>query len=256
MGRCSIAHAWYVMSVSDYSISPLMSCSVFPAVSMQLRVDQVHRFSDIAYTHLPFANQTTGGLPKPDSDPLSNQECYYMYFNWVCGGANGTANSTNTTFATSWGTSVSLAKPVSMRPKGVIYTFARSGRIHLLSDMLLSVRANFNDIWEYPVVVFHQDLTDAEIKAATQAYGTGIVVRKVDILSASEQAVIERLNVPARHECGNTSIFQRALHKFLTIDVIEHLPEYDWFWRIGDSGRLAEPVSYDIFHKMELEGKT
>lgn len=221
---------------------------------MMLPLKQVHRFSDVAYAHLPFVNQSTGGLPKPDSNPLSNQDCYYMYFNWVCGGVNGTHNATNSTFTTSWGTSVSLAKPVSVRPKAVIYTFAQTGRTALLAEMLVSVRTNFNDIWEYPVVVFHQDLTEAEIESVGAAYGDGIKFRKIEILPPTERAVIDRLQAPTVHECGESSIFQRALHKFLAIDVIDLLPEYDWFWRIGDNGRLVDPVPYDIFHKMQLEG--
>jgi hypothetical protein len=228
---------------------------LWSAVSMLLPVKYVHRFSDVAYAHLPFVNQTAGGLPKPDSDPLSAQACYYMYFNWVCGRINGTHNATNSTFATSWGTSVSLAKPVKARPKAVIYTFAHSGRSHQLSEMLVSVRTNFNDIWDYPVVVFHEDLTEAEISSVNKAYGGGVEFKKVAILPPSEKAAIERLNAPSRHECGDSSIFQRALHKFLAIDVINHLSQYDWFWRIGDNGRLAAPLPYDIFHKMELEGK-
>ena len=72
-------------------------------LALSLDLSEVHCFSDLAYTHLPFVDQTAVGLPTPgvvgETQRYDGGTCELTLFSgWVCTGlyANGT-NSTNGT---------------------------------------------------------------------------------------------------------------------------------------------------------------
>lgn len=72
-------------------------------LALSLDLSEVHCFSDLAYTHLPFVDQTAVGLPTPgvvgETQRYDGGTCELTLFSgWVCTGlyANGT-NGTNGT---------------------------------------------------------------------------------------------------------------------------------------------------------------
>jgi len=87
-------------------------------MSMILRKDQVHIFSDIGYTHEPFIRQSPSGLPHPQNGFLS------MHNSEIIG-------RRNTSFA--W-----FRAEFFSQEKGVMFTFARHGRETLLGRTIRS----------------------------------------------------------------------------------------------------------------------
>ena len=78
-------------------------------VSMLIGLDKLHRFADVAYTHTPFVNQSSSGIPPPGNHPLLSRKDYdCVYFgSWRCnstgeGVGQGLANQrTGISFASS-----------------------------------------------------------------------------------------------------------------------------------------------------------
>jgi hypothetical protein len=151
-------------------------------ISMIVPKEQLHVFTDLAYRHLPFVNQTASGLPKPSTDPLMHENCEYWYNEWRC--IHSASNKSNNSLsAPRWGASTSVSRSINAQIRGVIFTFTQHGRITLLTRMLLSLYEQFNDYWQYPVVVYHSDLDETdELQLVRDVNRTGTLqLRKASI---------------------------------------------------------------------------
>ena len=125
-------------------------------VLLGVPLHRVHAFTDIAYRHDPFVNQTASGLPKPKSDPFAiSSKCVY-YDQWRCGNFTNTTNFTQIAVPygplhPQWSRDIYLRTPMvpSLKTspvsspylksipynKKIIYTFAHADRSHLLAGM-------------------------------------------------------------------------------------------------------------------------
>jgi hypothetical protein len=252
------------------------------AVSMILRVDQVHSFSDIGYYH-QWLNQTSRGLPPPHADPFATVVCVY-YDRWICSPANGT-NSTNATFALaapSWsksaggaqkqqhfftrigsvspGSSLQLLDVVKGNQRGVLYTFAMRNREEEVANTLISLYSGFTKQFEYPIVIFYSasseprfdrskviDLVGKEIATAVRFVG----VNTVQYYPKNQWKNI------SSYSCVETDREMYGIIKFLQFDAVLRLSYmgYEWFFRFDESSSFSKPVKYDIFQALALEGK-
>ena len=100
-------------------------------MSMILRKDQVHIFSDIGYTHEPFIRQSPSGLPHPQSGFLSNLDCNY-FDGWHCHATN------KRNFSISRLGTESIFKiglDYISQENGVMFTFAHPGRESHLGEL-------------------------------------------------------------------------------------------------------------------------
>jgi hypothetical protein len=163
-------------------------------ISMILKVEQVHSFSDVGYYHF-MLNQTSQGLARPNTDPFATVVCVY-YDRWICSPTNGT-NATNAKFALAapeWNNDAAktgqanlgavrqhffsrigglvphsgadasdqeslmemgLLDLVKATQRGVLFTFTMRGRERELAATLTSFYDNFLKDYRYPVTVFY-----------------------------------------------------------------------------------------------------
>ena len=120
---------------------------------------RMHSFVDIAYRHLPFADQRPSGLPKPKSDPFElGNKCVY-YEQWRCGNSTNSSNSSHIFLPhgplhPQWSPDI-LAAPLKQHSPGskvssrsaqsisyqkkIIYTFAHSYRTRVLAGLLVCI---------------------------------------------------------------------------------------------------------------------
>lgn len=139
------------------------------AVSMIFGLNEIHRFSDIGYRHDPFVRQLPAGLPKPDMNPLREDDLTCVFYDqWVCTPRHLSGNSSNATNATFGWDVTALQSPAWARPptdetevldeeatsssssstevaeipaedakhKGVLFTFAGAGHENLVAGIL------------------------------------------------------------------------------------------------------------------------
>jgi hypothetical protein len=137
------------------------------AVAMMYRLNEIHRFSDVGYRHDPFVRQLPSGLPKPDMNPLREDDVSCVFYDqWVCTPRHLSGNSSNATNATFGWDVTALQSPAWARPpieepenaedetvsagqskamveipiedanhKGVLYTFGGAGHENLVAGM-------------------------------------------------------------------------------------------------------------------------
>jgi hypothetical protein len=250
------------------------------AISMILKVDQVHSFSDMGYYHF-MLNQTSRGLPPPNTDPFATVVCVY-YDRWICSAANGT-NSTNATFALaapSWGdtttgkqqhfftrigavspgSSLQLLDVVKGNQRGVLYTFAMRSREEHLANTLISLYNSFTKQFAYPIVVFYSAFSEPR-------FDRGRVIELVgrDIASSLRFAGVNTVQFYPQNQWKNISSYRcvepdkemYGIIKFLQFDAVQRLSYmgYEWFFRFDESSQFTKPIKFDIFQALALEGK-
>jgi hypothetical protein len=257
-------------------------------VSMILKVEQVHSFSDIGYYH-HMLNQSAGGLPAPNKHAFDHVVCTY-YDRWIC--SSDLYNSTNATNATyalagpSWGansaeiqhqqhffsrigshkapevgTSMPLVNIVKGDQHAVLYTFAMRGREEKLAATVLSLYTAFIGRFQYPVVIFYSafskplfdrnkvnNLIGREVARYLQYVG----VNTVQYYPRSQWE-----NISDAYPCVLSEPEMYAITKFLQLDAIQQLSfmGYEWFFRFDESAQFSRPIAYDIFKSLALGSK-
>lgn len=133
-------------------------------VSLFVEEKEVHQFTDIAYTHLPFIQRNASGLPSP------KQTLFPRGGDLIVGGGNCT------TVAGGHGEVAHNGTCVLGRPSAIVYTVL-DGRptreaLDKLKKTLASLDENFNDHHHYPVAIFGYQLsleTRRELRKASKS---------------------------------------------------------------------------------------
>jgi hypothetical protein len=257
-------------------------------ISMILKVEQVHSFSDIGYYHY-MLNQSAGGLPAPHKHAFDQVVCTY-YDRWIC--SSDMYNSTNATNATyalagpSWGVnsvetrrqqhffnrigshavpefgaSMALVDIVKGDQHGVLYSFAMGGREEKLAATLISLYSAFIGRFQYPVVVFYSAFSKPRFdrNKVNNLIGRDVTryVQYVGVNTLQYYPRSQWENISDAYPCVLTEPDMYAIAKFLQLDAIQQLSfmGYDWFFRFDESAQFARPIAYDIFQSLALGGK-
>lgn len=223
-------------------------------VSLFVEESEVHQFTDIAYTHLPFIARNASGLPSPAQTLFSR--------------AGGSLHPGNCSANTSAGEH----KPghggggngtcFSGRPSGVVYAVLNDepGQLEKLLTTLSSLDTHFNDHFHYPVAIFAADLTYERRTAIRHA--TRSVVEFHDLSFLAAQALptwIDPASVPSYVNCafGDDSITDRKRNRYMASSGVGKLvAQYDYLWRLAPGAVLTENVTADPFMSMANGGKT
>lgn len=211
-------------------------------ISMMLSKKDIHAFIDIGYTHAPFVNQLPRGLPKPHmEDPFNPENCDY-YGTWKCG--NGTAN--NRTEASG---------------RGVLFSFGFPGREDLLRASILSFYKNYASSNPTPFIVFYQKggaLDAARIRLGDKVR-KGLELHLVPVdLTLEDSATASADRRASLQTCGAADPVARAAAVFLRRDAFDVLAQrgFALAWRFFDDSALLGSVSFNVFERMEKDGKS
>ena len=201
---------------------------------------QVHRFTDLGYRHLPFANQSPQGLPHPSRTVFDFED------ERLAAGLNVT-NSTN-------------------RTNGVIYVLVNGGdqkMVEKLKHMMASFDIFFNHRFQYPVVVFAENVTSAQEAEVRSSQNTSyrLIFHHVTLLAPSFVNLSSPIQVPPTTVCGKSTLGYRHMCRFHALRAHELLssPElggpYDWHWRLDDDSEFTAVLDYDPFLFLQQQKK-
>lgn len=221
-------------------------------VSLFVNESEVHQFTDVAYTHLPFIQRNASGLPSPGHSLFSRAG---GSFSANCsadshghGGHGHGAPNNGTCF--------------SGRPSGIVYTVLNDepGQLEKLLATLASLDTHFNDAHRYPVAIFAADLGYARRARIRNATRSVVEFHDLSFLEAQPLPVwVDRARVPAYVDCafGDDSVLDRKRNRHMALEGLPKLArQYDYLWRLVPGALLTENVTSDPFETMARGGKT
>jgi len=138
--------------------------------------------------------------------------------------------------------------------KAVIVYLARSRAkdIANLKRSLSLLDVNFNDQFNYPVIVFHEDFDEKLMENIRNVTRSDLKFEKVkfeipDFLNREE--IPEFVYV----DWFKFPIGYRHMCRFFSGLIFQHpaLKDYDWYWRLDTDSFLLDKIDYDIFRFMQ-----
>ena len=158
----------------------------------------------------------------------------------------------------------SPVRAVSLYPvKGVIYFLTRRERIELMSKSLQLLFVNFLRYYpEYPVVIFHDDYSPADVASMTSTF-SAIDLRFVQISLTLPKVPSQYVGkVPKRTRCAPSSstLGYRHMCRFHAFLVSKYLADsgfahFEYQWRLDDDSVISHPIGYDVFRFMKWNKK-
>jgi len=230
-------------------------------VSLFVNESEVHQFTDVAYTHLPFIARNASGLPSPGQTlfPRAGGSLYHgncsAYVTLAGhghggvvghGGGHGGGNGTC----------------YSGRPSGVVYAVLNDepGQLEKLLTTLESLDVFFNDHFHYPVVVFGADLTFERRTAIRRATRSVVEFHDLSFLASQPlPAWVDKARVPAFVDCafGDDSVLDRKRNRYMASTGVGKLAaQFDYLWRLAPGAILTENVTSDPFATLASGGKS
>jgi alpha 1,2-mannosyltransferase len=249
-------------------------------VSALLSRGQIHKFSDVGYSHLPFLQQKPRGLPMPGMDPflLIPLECYY-FKEWKClvhYENNITANySFSSAFqrdqfilsasivqaggSSSSPASSAVSLPSTVEQKGVLFSFGEERRERLLVRTIQSFFFNFAGPFRVPFVVFYDRRSSFNETVVRQGL-TGLPELQLAFHPVQLPNVTHSTGefVQKNGRCWiRSDPRELAVSLFLQRQVFEvlQLLGFSWFFRFPDDSRLLSPINSNPFASLQRSGK-
>jgi hypothetical protein len=249
-----------------------------------LRRDQIHKFSDIGYTHFPFLQQPAKGLPMPGLDPLLTVpvECHY-YTEWNCQLSYSSNMTGNHSFASSLLArsrqqqqlaNHNIASHSSSAPKapfnslslvleemGVLFTFGEEKRESLLVETMKNIYYTFARRFSVPFIVFYEKNSRfnetvvrrglVEVNEIIFSFHP-VILPKISSSAINNSPPRKNMNCWARSDLNDLSI-----SLFLQKAAFDALQSYgfQWFFRFPDDYRILTPITTNPFSVLQKKGK-
>ncbi|CAH1798776.1 unnamed protein product [Owenia fusiformis] len=140
------------------------------------------------------------------------------------------------------------------KPKAVIYflvqgnpnSWAKFGKSLKLLD------ANFNGVYRYPVVVFHetgvtfQQMNDLRRETSSDVYFQLVVFNVPQFLTETP---------PNRTACSKHGVGYRHMCRFHAGTVYDQpvFNDLEFYWRLDDDSQILRPINYDVFSFMKIK---
>ena len=220
-------------------------------VSMLLSKLQVHSFTDVGYTHMPFIKQTPSGLPNPSQDPLNPHNGCKFYGSWVCGNGTGYSNSSfrNNVMV---GYATMMRRHWTSKERHVIYTFGHKDREGVLSKTLNGLNNQYIRHAKSNIVVFTFKNNGFNRTLLKQQMSTELF-EAIRVISVEPTPRI----VKTTTECGNIDSEIRSVAEFMRFRAIDYLRDslkFDWIVRVADESRFVQAPTYNAVDRMAAEG--
>jgi alpha 1,2-mannosyltransferase len=138
--------------------------------------------------------------------------------------------------------------------KATILYLARSkrGDIENLKHSLSLLDINFNDKFNYPVIIFHEDFNESLLEDIQKSTRSNLKFEKVDFQVPDflkNEAIPEFIYVDG----FEFSIGYRHMCRFFSGLIYQNpaLKGYDYYWRLDTDSFLLGKIDYDIFRFMQ-----
>ncbi len=153
-----------------------------------------------------------------------------------------------------------------MKPKAVIvYVVAPEARqrTELLYYSLELLEKHFNRCYNYPILIFHEDLSESRKTEIQKNFSSNFIFALLDnfreLPSRMEEEQVLRWSQGfdgGRHTNVDHDIGYRHMCRFYSYGIFVHpaLQPFDYYWRFDDDSFLLKPVNFDPFAKMQEEG--
>ncbi len=138
--------------------------------------------------------------------------------------------------------------------KAVILYLARSKRKDIVSlkRSLSLLDINFNDKFNYPVIIFHEDFNENLMEEIRKATRSNLKFEKVDFKIPD---FLKKEEIPEFVYVGGFefSIGYRHMCRFFSGLIYQNpaLKDYDYYWRLDTDSFLLDKIDYDVFRFMQ-----
>jgi len=220
-------------------------------VSLVVPPEHVHRFSDVGYTHLPFAQQEATGLPSPGLTLFDVEQ-----------GSNSTNSSSGSVLGVLPGRGnrmVSTRAPDAEVPpsKAALLTIIQGDNTTSLLAMLRSFDRHFNQRlgYRYPAVIFCEGVSDEAKRRISNATRTRVLFYDLQFKLPTSLNITRD---PAANSCAKqSSLGFRHMSRFLALKVhrVASALGFEWHWLLHSDSLLTAPIEYDIFDFMARSNK-
>ena len=144
-----------------------------------------------------------------------------------------------------------LSKWPSGKPKAAVYFLlqANSLRLCMAVQCILSLDRYFNKQYQYPVIVFHEDLPGFQMERLQKQSSSDLYFQQVSFAIPYH---VNKSQVPTITMCSGHPIGYRHMCRFHSKLVYEQpiMSHLEYYWRLDDDSSITRPITYDIFQFM------
>lgn len=152
-------------------------------------------------------------------------------------------------------------RPVSppLVTRGVIYYLTRHDRVVQMSLSLKLLYENVHRMYmtKYPVLIFHDDLTESDRQALQSA--VPFMPLTFILIEFRLPSHLQSFDIPDRTKCSahSSTIGYRHMIMFHATWIHDYLlnpvngySDIEYIWRLDDDSQISSPIGYDIFQFM------
>lgn len=135
----------------------------------------------------------------------------------------------------------------------IVYLLKNSSKdIKLIKQSLNLLDINFNINYKYPVIIFHEDLTEKSMQEIRKSSNSKIIFEQVHFEIPS---YVDKNSVPEYLYADGYryGIGCRHLGRFFSYDAYNHpiFKDYNYVWRLDADSFIMGKIDYDVFQYME-----
>lgn len=141
-----------------------------------------------------------------------------------------------------------LDKWPASKPTGAIYYLTQKSRLNYLQKSLQSLDENFNNEFQYPVIIFHERELFAFRRKIKEFTKSTVFFQEITL----SQPHFLTQNIKFRIPCLST-ISYRKMCRFHAKEIYEYpiIQDFDYLFRLDDDSLITNPVHYDVFKFMQ-----
>ena len=144
-----------------------------------------------------------------------------------------------------------LSKWPPEKPKAAIYILVNTARVLNIYEILSQLDKHFNDVFNYPVILFHENMTNILRLGIRNSTNSDIFFQTVTF----RLPPFLKGKVPVKISC-RSRISYRHMCRFHSKAVYEYpiMQKLGYAWRLDDDSEILGNISYDVFLFMQNGG--
>ena len=146
-----------------------------------------------------------------------------------------------------------------MKQNGVIIYMSCMRDVPVLMRSLILLCKNFLHVREYPIVIFHDDIskvTQSNIRVQLHSAVGFIPKIEFEVLEFKQPYELESTKFDPNVPLSEFWMGYRHMCRFHSGEIYKdpRLLKYDWYWRLDSDSYLLSPINYDPFDYMAKNG--